>query len=302
MRTRNVALVALLLAALLFVGAWAIQISVGVEADREAAAFDLQSMAAVSTAAENPEYEDITSTISGRTYRIFVSLPLSYGTDAADPAGYRVVYLLDGNWHSVLATEVAQLANFGGDLDELIIVAIGYPTEDDNVIMAERAFDYLPGPTGVEGGAADFLAFIEGELVPHINTTYETREKDRTLAGHSYGGFFTFYALFHNEGTFDTFMVMSPALWYADKVAFDYEEAYAADNKTLPVDLYFSVGENEPENMSQLFMVSNLVELYNTMEARHYGKLEMEMVIFDGVGHASSVPGALSGGMIATAN
>jgi predicted alpha/beta superfamily hydrolase len=264
-----------------------------------------ETMAAGSmvTASWESDDFDFYSTVAERTYRIFVTLPASYSSEAASPGGYRVVYLLDGNWHSVLASEVARLANFGGDLDELIIVAIGYPIDDDMQIMAERAWDYLPEPMGGGGGAPDFLAFIEQELVPYIDDNYNTTAKGRTLAGHSYGGFFTYYALFHNqEDLFDAYMVLSPALWYADKLAFSYEEAYAADNKKLPVDLYFSVGENEPERMSQLFMVSNLVELYEIMAARHYGKLDMELVIFDGVGHASSVPGALSGGMIATAN
>jgi len=42
-----------------------------------------------------------------------------------------------------------------------------------------------------EGGAANFLEFIEKELVPYVEANYPVTHF-RTLIGHSYGGLFTY--------------------------------------------------------------------------------------------------------------
>ncbi len=54
---------------------------------------------------------------------------------------------------------------------------------------ARRETDYrLPG-------ASNFYAFVTAELIPFIESRYRIDPDTRTLAGHSYGGFFTVVAL-----------------------------------------------------------------------------------------------------------
>ena len=55
--------------------------------------------------------------------------------------------------------------------------------------------------------------------------------------------------------------------------------------------LFLSVGEYEPEDLWNLWMVTNLVD-------RDYDMLELEMVIMVGVNHASSFPGAVTRGLL----
>ncbi len=244
-------------------------------------------------------HSDITET----NYRIYVGVPRDYAF-AGNTARYPVVFLLDGNWHFATATSAFEAYN-AGELPGVILVGIGYPVDDDFACMPLREQDMLP-----ENGAAEFLQFIQEELIPYVDANYRTDGLSRTLVGHSYGGLFALYALFHAEGTFQRYLALSPALWYGpqwdgQRYIFDLEKAFyeAQDKKlaALPARLFLAVGENEPEDddwgFTSPWMVSNVVEFSKVLKRRHYIGLEVETVIIEGLGHMGSFPGALSRGL-----
>ncbi len=243
------------------------------------------------------------SKITGRKYRIYVSLPMGYSAEAAGPEGYPVVYLLDGNWHFPTTMGIARFLSPSGELPDMIIVGIGYPTDDDAELETLRQTDLLPGV-----GADPFLAFIQEELMPYIDRTYLTNPQDRTLVGHSYGGLFTLYALFTATDTFQRYIALSPALfyhpdWNGQRLIFDLEEAYAGGHGALPVELFLSVGETELEELSwgnvTLWMVSNLIEFNDVLESREYEGLALEMRIVDEAFHCAALPIGVTYGLMA---
>ncbi len=135
----------------------------------------------------------------GKTYKIqseilkedrsyILELPSSYETSKTN---YPILVLLDGEGsyhsHSGILNQMTQ----GGQIPEMIIVAI------TNV---DRVRDYTPtnyltnlnGSSAVEnhktsGGSAQFLEFIEQELLPEIEKKYRTNAF-KTLVGISHGG------------------------------------------------------------------------------------------------------------------
>jgi len=123
----------------------------------------------------------ISSTKVNQEFNIFVALPHSY---AKSEQAYPVVYVLDGNFLFGIVTETVRLLYFPKELQELIIVGVGYP---DIVTfgssMSVRTRDYTPtnhdwyetkyatpgssAPKFVgEGEAANFLQFLSEELLP----------------------------------------------------------------------------------------------------------------------------------------
>jgi uncharacterized protein len=256
-------------------------------------------IAAEAAIVPNVEVINFHSEIAQRDYRIYVTLPNGYSEEAARPFGYPVVYSLDGNWHFAMLSQIAQQVVLSKELkNEVILVSIGYPTDELGDQMSRRAWDYRPG-----FGAEAFLGFIEEELIPYIDANYLSNARDRTLEGHSYGGLFTLYALFHATDTFQSYIALSPALWYGyeykdQRVIFDYEAAYASENRALPVELFLAVGELEPESMHGFYMVSNLIEFNEVLESRNYRRLELDMVIMEDVGHCGAYPGAVTRGLI----
>lgn len=243
------------------------------------------------------EVKTLHSSIVGRDYRISVALPLTYpqNTDKT----YPVVYLLDGNMWFGMATEITRLLYFyREELPELIIVGIGYATDDPNEVKDLRLVDLTPTRTQAgTGEAGEFLKFIQEDLIPYIDVNYRTDPIDRTIVGQSVGGLFSLYVLFHAPETFDRYVVSSPSLWWDNRVTFQYEEEFARKHSELPVKLFLSVGELEEKEWPDARLVSNLQELHRRLEARNYDGLEMEMVVMKDETHSSVFPGAFTKGL-----
>jgi predicted alpha/beta superfamily hydrolase len=68
-------------------------------------------------------------------------------------------------------------------------------------------------PRSAEYGQTEkFYQFLQSELIPSIDANYPN-EARRSILGHSLGGLFAVYCLFRNEGLFDKYFALSPALW-----------------------------------------------------------------------------------------
>jgi predicted alpha/beta superfamily hydrolase len=187
---------------------------------------------------------DITSPITGQTYRIFVSIP----TTPPPPAGYPVIYALDGNaTFPTLAVMARTILPRGAALP--VVVGIGYPGEFDYGMGRGR--DYTPpssadGPAK-EGGADLFLDFIERELKPLIGTLAPLDPARQALYGHSYGGLCTLHALFTRPAMFQTYLAASPSIWYRERVVLGGMEGFGRRVAALPSKpaLMLAVGELE---------------------------------------------------------
>ena len=94
------------------------------------------------------------------------------------------------------------------------------------ILSPNRNWDFTPikaidgkGPYRFEntGGGPLFLEFITKELLPYIDSSYNTCNY-RTLIGHSLGGLFVFEALLDGSEYFDNFLAIDPAIGYAEGV------------------------------------------------------------------------------------
>lgn len=187
---------------------------------------------------------DITSPITGQTYRIFISIP----TAPPPSAGYPVIYALDGNaTFPTLAVMARTILRRGAALP--VVVGIGYPGEFDYGMG--RARDYTP-PSGAngpakEGGADLFLDFIERELKPLIATLAPLDPARQALYGHSYGGLCTLHALFTRPAMFQTWLAASPSIWYRERVVLDGIAGFkrCVDALAAKPSLMLAVGELE---------------------------------------------------------
>jgi predicted alpha/beta superfamily hydrolase len=187
---------------------------------------------------------DITSPITGQTYRIFISIP----TTPPPSAGYPVIYSLDGNaTFPTLALMARTILRRGTELP--VVVGIGYPGEFDYGMGRGR--DYTP-PSGAdgpakEGGADLFLDFIERELKPLIGTLAPLDPARQALYGHSYGGLCTLHALFTRPAMFQTYLAASPSIWYRERVVLGGMERFGRRVAALPSkpSLMLAVGELE---------------------------------------------------------
>lgn len=276
---------------------------------------------------------ELRSRIVDQEFRIFVALPL----DLAPDRKYPVIYALDANGEFGTVTEVVRLAGFGApEIPPAVVVGIGYPVEGMAATLNLRTRDYTPTPDTAfathaaglwgkgerptPGGAPAFLRFIKEELKPLIEKNYPVDPGDATLIGHSFGGLFTAYALFHEPGTFQRFVIASPSLWWDSTVSFEYEKQYAAANRDLPASVFLSVGGLESvDGLRETFskfpeplrttartyyerygypeMVELLEPFAKALAGRGYPSLRLSWHVFPGETHSSVMPMIASRGL-----
>jgi len=255
------------------------------------------------------------SKFTGRKYRISIALPYAYFNplDKSYPfemplKKWPVVYLTDSNWYFGMVTDIVRSMAWCGSTTDAIIVGIGYaqdknPQEAWRDSAAWRSSDFIP--VRVEkyeqdeskqlkrevetGGAGKFLQFIKQELIPAVESEFKADPKRRILAGHSDGGLFAAFALFEEPGLFESYIVGSPGLGYADKCVFKQEEQFFKRHKKLSAKVHLFVGRNDPR-------VSNMVQFGDILESRKYKGLSLVRQVFANENHCEVIaPGFHAG-------
>ncbi len=230
-------------------------------------------------------------------FRISVALPRSY---ASHPEKYYpTIYLTDATVFFGMVVDITRVMPLCGEFPETIVVGIGYPVDepfDEALQQWEhlRTRDLTPfveietvfGPNAQTGGAAEFLSFIQTDLIPTIEREYRADPASRVLAGYSLGGLFVLYALFHQPHLFKSYIAGSPSLWYGDRVTFTYEAAYAAAQSALPVHVYLGVGEKEEQVDGA--MVSDFYQFAARLESRKYEGLSLTRHVVENCAHCAS--------------
>jgi len=170
------------------------------------------------------------SDIVNDNFKIFISLPEHY--DSFRSKKYPVVYFLDGGsatFHNIMA-EYMNLRV----IPDVITIGIGYPG------TSQRNRDYTYG-------YINFYHFLKDELIPQIETEFNTDSLNRTLFGHSYGGIFALLTMFQytdfEDVLFHNLIAASPSIWWPDgQLAFTNEKDLYSQTHILPVNLYMTVG------------------------------------------------------------
>ncbi len=225
---------------------------------------------------ENTEQRSITAQKIGQHYDLLISLPADYATSGKS---YPVLYVLDG-WHFALMAFLQENNPYSGRMPPVIMVNLSYGK--DPAVMALRARDFLPTNSSEapsSGGAADFLAFLEKELIPYIDRTYRTIPTDRGLLGHSYGGVFAIYALEQRPELFQRIVAASPTLnWDHDLLIKAAPEAFK--HFTAKVRLDLSTGTENDNAVSATAFA-------DTLEQNKPASLDARYMVYPGENHNS---------------
>jgi len=244
---------------------------------------------------------DMPSKHTGAKYQLLVSVPLDYETSRKI---YPVVYMLDADYSFALVRNVVQHFVEREDLPPMILVAIAYPGAATNreTYKMNRTRDYTPiyAPDGgygaeyqkVSGGGEKFRAFIANELIPYIERRFRADRTDRAIVGHSYGGLFATYVLLTEPALFKRYIIVSPSLWYSNRIPFTMEREAAARARPN-ARVFLSVGGLENPAMS-----GDLTEMYNRLKRRTGPEFAVTMRIYEDERHNSVFPGAVTRGLL----
>jgi predicted alpha/beta superfamily hydrolase len=185
----------------------------------------------------------IDSKALGEVRRINVYTPPGY--NAAANARYPVLYMPDGGLDEDFphVTTDVDTAIRAGEMRPVIVVGI------ENT---ERRRD-MTGPTDVEadrkiaphvGGSAHFRAFIRDELMPAVGQRLRGNG-ETAIVGESLAGLFVLETFFQEPRLFDTYIALSPSLWWnAQALVRGAEERLRAEPR-LTGTLYFATAGDD---------------------------------------------------------
>jgi predicted alpha/beta superfamily hydrolase len=194
----------------------------------------------------------MTSKSLGEARRIHLYRPPADKTPA-DPLP--VLYLLDGGNEEDFphpgTMAAIDRAIRAGEMGPLVVVGI------ENT---ERRRD-MTGPTAVDsdkkiaahvGGSAAFRAFIRDELMPAMKARVRPGGKT-ALAGESLAGLFVVETLFREPALFDTWIAVSPSLWWNHGALAREAEGWMKTHPRLRGRLYLArAGDDIVEPTEQL--------------------------------------------------
>jgi predicted alpha/beta superfamily hydrolase len=164
----------------------------------------------------------IQSTVLGESRQIYIHTPVP---DAPGPdARYPVLYLMDAESHfDMLRQYTDYLSRWDvAVMPKIMVVGIVNTKRTRDLTPTESIIDYFGKPdTAVvswmkpSGGNAQFLRFIQQELMPYVNNHYKTAPFS-IFAGHSFGGLAAINCLFTHPDMFNAYIAVSPSFWWDD--------------------------------------------------------------------------------------
>ena len=182
---------------------------------------------------------------------IIVHTPPSY---KSTNHSYPVIYLIDGDVHFSHASGLVDFLSVSEMLPEMIVVAIPNVDRDRDLTPPSKS------NVGSNKQADDFLDFLEFELLPFIDRKYRV-QPFRILYGHSLGGLFTLYTLFHRQHLFRAYFASSPYLMEHSVELFSLTEELDVILDDKKKFLYIALG-NEPRYLPTITEFIDLLETH----------------------------------------
>lgn len=184
--------------------------------------------------------EELYSEILGEKRILNIYIPDEY--TQMSPAGLPFLYVLDGSQHEdfLHIVGLVQFYKLIGAMPPAIVVGIAN-------VDRRRDFTF---PTSVEkdkkdfpttGGSEAFRRFIKEELQPFVEGKYG-RGSRRILIGQSLGGLLASEILLKDRALFDTYMIVSPSLWWNNGSLLREVAPLIENSRHYPAEVFVSVG------------------------------------------------------------
>lgn len=249
------------------------------------------------------EVWDVPDPVSGRTYKVFVALPKSYGEDPN--RRYPVLYVTDADYAFPIVRQLVRRLNGEGPaVKDVILVGLSYAVGEEG--MPSRRRDYTPTANGnddappgaIHGQGEAYISYLKDRVLPFVAQHYRTDEHERVFLGHSYGGLLGTQILLTQPQLFSAYLLGSPSYWYDDHVMQRMEAAYAKIHRDLPARVYLYVGQyEEPRYGKKYSMVTDADKIVHALKSRHYPSLEVTFEVLNDEDHLSVAPRGFTHGL-----
>jgi len=191
--------------------------------------------------------DSLQSRILGEQRKIWVHVP-----DGANQK-YPVVYVLDGDGHFSSVVGMIQQLSTGGNNNCPKMIVVGITNTDRTRDLTPTHIDAAPPfmdsvSSKTSGGGEHFIAFIEKELMPHIEAKYPTAPY-KMFIGHSFGGLAVMQTFVHHTDLFNAYICIDPSMWWDKQKLLKQAEKALAEKKFDGKSLYLGIANTLEEGM-----------------------------------------------------
>ena len=199
--------------------------------------------------------DSVYSTILKEQRKVWIYLP-NMKAGMPNPAQrYPVIYLLDGDGHfESVAGMIQQLSQVNGNTIVPEMIIIGIPNTDRTRDLTPTHIKSDPpmmdtNSTKNTGGGENFTAFMEKELMPHIDSIYPTQPFS-VLIGHSFGGLTVMNIITNHTKLFNAYIAIDPSMWYDKEQFLKATQKKLAAQKYNGTSLYVGIANTMAEGMT----------------------------------------------------
>lgn len=193
--------------------------------------------------------DSIQSKLLGEQRKIWVHVPDGVNQN------YPVVYVLDGAGHfSSVVGMMQQLSSVNGNTMCPQMIVVGIKNTDRTRDFTPTHVDADPSMmldsifAKTSGGGENFIAFIEKELMPHIESKYPTAPY-KMLIGHSFGGLMVMQAFTHHTDLFNSYICIDPSMWWDNQKLLKETQKVLAEKKFDGKSLYLGIANTMEEGI-----------------------------------------------------
>lgn len=187
-----------------------------------------------------------------RTINIY--LPEDYKPE--DSVLYPVIYIIDGGMEEDFF-HIAGIVRFNTQpwinrFPRSVVVGIENTNRRRDCTFAVPDLDFVE-KMGFKkeqfksyGGSAKYISFLEKELQPYIRSHYKTNGNG-TVIGESLAGLLATEILLKHRSLFDTYIIMSPSLWWGNGSLLTQAPALLQKDKNRKVNVYIGACSREED-------------------------------------------------------
>ncbi|HRI20139.1 MAG TPA: alpha/beta hydrolase-fold protein, partial [Panacibacter sp.] len=213
--------------------------------------------------------DSVYSNILGEQRKVWVYVPNGFMGTNDSSTRFPVVYLLDGDSHfqSVVGV-IQQLSEANGNnvCPQMIIVGIPNTDRTRDLTPTHISSDQPMMDSNFSkntGGGENFVAFMEKELMPHIDSLYPTAPY-KILIGHSFGGLTVMNIITKHTKLFNAYIAIDPSMWYDREKFLKATKQKLSQQKYAGIKLYLGIANTMPEGMTIEKMLKD-----TTSDTRH---------------------------------
>jgi len=190
----------------------------------------------------------------GEERKIWVYVP-----DGAKDTSRRfpVLYLLDGDAHfSSVVGMIQELSGVNGNTICPDMIVVGIPnTNRTRDLTPTHSLLYPDGTKSNDlkssGGGEKFTAFMQKELIPHIDSLYPVAPY-KMLVGHSFGGLTVMNIMVHHPDMFNNYVAIDPSMWWDKQKLLNQARDAFQQHSYKGKALYLGVANTMPAAMDTL--------------------------------------------------